>query len=818
MIDSKFVQSLIVKTQNREIIWEETATPYEFMLDYEGGLYSIQHKNEEYLFHFWTPEGQISKTIKSTQSAFHISVLSSLFHSILLSDINLNTTFNKYINRNMNSEKESMNKAISLYKVMKRLGYESSDERPKISLKSSESFYYIKESNPLYVEPPMSQLRTSVGMTDLSEAEVVLISAPGATGKSAMSEYLSNKLDIPILNLSKHEAVGANSISGVIMRKVDEKDVFQFHAGMRSGKCSMIIDGLDEAFIRISQGSIEAFLKDLAFFSKGALGLPFVILGRTAITDETVLELEDLGVKVAHLQIEPFTIDKAYQFIDNHINENLRTNYSTYYRDVRNYIIEQIGGFFKNESDMNRHIFQRFIGYAPVLQSIVTLLKDNGDFHKLLEDLKKSQKQKIDLLIDVVERILTRETDKIREEVLSALFDSKSPENFKTKIYSKAGSIEEQCIRILYYSLRKPTSFCISEEAVFDERYNERMNNWIVGHPFLDKDSHTIHNVVFESYVIAKLIGEKIYKNDVLDYLSRTKSNSYLLLDIYVALQNGESNEIDYRLFPYLYASFKSLDHPEDIGITEILSDEEDDDSVADIHCSLNFSRIVGDMEHELSFTINKNITFAIPADISAFTFDAPLNLKTVSHKTDIHSPSTFCCRSFKMSSKDLVLNIHDESPIIIECSKFEGLTEKGDFPTVTNRTKSKIPLKIITDSSVVYPFNEYKSQGVKDVSTSRETIDMYKKLRRMILMFRSHSKGTLARFKSKIDNRIGNTPMGSAIIDALLKNKIIYEGNFMYFIDADKQAELLGLKYDDIRSCEMNSKTIAFLQTIHYK
>ena len=361
-----------------------------------------------------------------------------------------------------------------------------------------------------------------------------MISAPGATGKTAMSDFLSNKLDIPILNLSKHEAVGANSISGVIMREVDEKDVFLFHAGMRCGKCSMIIDGLDEAFIRISQGSIEAFLKDLAFFAKGALGLPFVILGRTAITDETVLELEELGVKVTHLQIEPFTIEKAYQFIDNHISEHLRTDFSKFYKDVRNYIIDQIGGFFKNESDMNRRIFERFIGYAPVLQSIVTLLKENGDFHKLHEDLKQSKKQKIDLLIDVVERILTRETKKIREEVLSEMFNSQSAEKIKTEIYSKAGSIEEQCIRILYYCLRKPTLLCISGDSVLDERYNDKMNIWIEGHPFLDKDSHTIHNVVFESYVIAKLIGIPKYKNDVLDFLSRTKSNSYLLLDIYI--------------------------------------------------------------------------------------------------------------------------------------------------------------------------------------------------------------------------------------------------------------------------------------------
>ena len=262
----------------------------------------------------------------------------------------------------------------------------------------------------------MSQLPTAQGMTPYTEAEVILISAPGATGKSAMSVYLSNKLDIPVLNLGKHPAVGANSISGLLMNNVVQEDTFVYHGGLKNGTCSMIIDGLDEAAIHITQDGFNSFLKDVAFFAKGAKGLPFVILGRPAVMEDAALELEVNDVKTTLLQIEPFTIPKAKEFIDNLQGKSYVSKYEKEYKEVRDYIIDQIGGFFKSESELNKNIFERFIGYAPVLQSISTLLSDKLNYHNLLDELKKNKKQKIDLLVDIVNRIVLREQTKIHDE------------------------------------------------------------------------------------------------------------------------------------------------------------------------------------------------------------------------------------------------------------------------------------------------------------------------------------------------------------------------------------------------------------------
>ena len=101
-------------------------------------------------------------------------------------------------------------------------------------------------------------------------------------------------------------------------------------------------------------------------------------------------------------------------------------------------------------------------------------------------------------------------------------------------------------------------------------------------------------------------------------------------------------------------------------------------------------------------------------------------------------------------------------------------------------------------------------------VDSSEEVLyEAFGKMRRMILMFRSHSKGVLARYCEKIDNRIGKTQLGKTLIDGMMHKGVIYTDNTLYYIDIAKFGEVLGAKYDDIRSSEMNDKIKEFLKSL---
>ncbi len=822
---NELVNRLIAKTIEGTLEWTSTSNPFEYCTTFEGIRYSLEYdstgEKELYTLREWDNKGNIKETAFYQNAPFLQQQLRLLYSYMLRSNQEINHRYNTYIGKMQEVKKEAKEKnySVSLYKVMERLGLESGKERPIVRIEQTESFYYMTDDLDgfisRYVQPPMSQMPTSSGMTSYQEAEVILISAPGATGKTAMSNYLSNQLQIPILDLGHHDAVGANSIAGLLMQQVNQEDVFIYHGGLKNGGCSMIIDGLDEASIHISWESFEAFLKNVAFFAKGAVGLPFVVLGRPGVMEDAALVLEENGVKVSLLQIEPFTVKKAVDFIDNQMPRNYISSHYKEYKAVRDYIIEQIGGFFKSESDLNKKLFEHFIGYAPVLQSISNLLNEEKDFHRLLYELKSSKKQKVDLLIDIVQRIMKREQGKIVDEVVPQLFEPGRQDSFKFEINRLAGNEEEQCRRVLARFLGKDVTINISGDHSFDERYNDKTNKWIKNHPFFLGNEAKIQNIVFESYLIAMLIDKEECRDDVLEYLTMTGSCSYLLLDIYSAMKNGQDGLIDYRFFPFLYDSFKALDHPQDFGTTEIESDYDESDETK---CFLSFGRDESETEYDFTFMIDHNEWLPLSANLSAINIDAPINVEIATKKVDLQAPISISCHALRITSKEVLLSTASpiSGSIVLESNSFSAFCHDGNVPALIQRTPAQNNnLLVITSSETSFPFREYTREPVHQQGIEKQLAEAFQKMRRMILMFRSHSKGVLARYCGKIDSRIGKSELGVSIIEELKRRRVLYTDNIMYFINIEKFGEVLGAKYDDIRSSIINEKMMSFLKSI---
>lgn len=812
-MNKDLIKELLEDTLKGSIQWEKTSNPYSFSTIYKNSYYSITSspnnlENKKAKFELWDDNGnpqeiQISSSLED--------LVFQLFQTILDTNSDLKRNYNKF--RKM----EKGNSSISLYKLITRLEHQKSDDYKHINIIDSDYFYYgSSKEYKKYIEPPMKQLETIEGYTNYNEAEVILISAPGATGKTAMSNYLSLRLDTPIYDLGKHDAVGANSISGLLMHNIiEQNNVFVFSSGLRNGQYSMIIDGLDEASIRITQNSFEAFLKDVAFFAKDSQGLPFLILGRPAVMEEASMVLEELGVKTTLLQIEPFTIEKAKDFIDSQISTNVAINYDKQYKEVRDYIIYEIGGFFKNESELNHNIYERFIGYAPVLKSIISLFSKKQDYHSLLNDLKANKKQKLDLLVDIVERILIREQKKIHDEVLPQVINNVHDDDYINSTEAKCGTIIEQCYRIVACLVGEKAVYNIFDDNTRNDLYNNKMNSWIESHPFISKEKRWFENIVFESYVIAKLSETTTFKDIMLkglEGMKKANSGSYLFTDMFYTIT--KSKEVDYRIVPFLISSFYELDTPNKSSYVEILSDEDDD--ADEVRCELNMGYGKGDKEFEFSFSINKQEYITLSSPIKSMIIDAPINVKMDSNKLELYAPISIRCNSMYISSRDIILsNSSQDSNIVIDCETFTAQTDDGSISSITRYNDNEHPLRIFTNSTLTYPFVDYHEDASTVGFADKETFEKFQKFRRMMLMFRSHSKGVLARVSSKIDKRIGKTPMGKAIIDKLLIDKVLYKEGVMYYVDNDVFAEIIGVKYNDLRSCNINAKTKEFLQGI---
>ena len=158
----------------------------------------------------------------------------------------------------------------------------------------------------------------------------------------------------------------------------------------------------------------------------------------------------------------------------------------------------------------------------------------------------------------------------------------------------------------------------------------------------------------------------------------------------------------------------------------------------------------------------------------------------------------------------------NSQKNIVIEADDIVSDTVSGNVPKIHRVGCESRSLVFVCSERLSYPFCNFQKKKISDdVEMSSTMADIYNKMRRTLIMFRSHSKGQLAKHHAKIDNRIGNTPLGKAVVNALLDRHIIYREDHVYIIDNDSMDKYLGVKFDDIRSCTITDAMSKFLKDI---
>lgn len=673
------------------------------------------------------------------------------------------------------------------------------------------SFRTVRSSQPEYVEPCFSKLQTCLD-TKLEDANIIVISAAGATGKTALAEELSYTLGVPVFDLSRHDPVASNSLTGLLFTIMGHKDFVSFSEELMNGKGAIIIDALDEGLLKTTDEGFFAFLDNIIQLSEGAKGTPFILLGRNNAVETTIVYLEDKNVKTAYLQIEPFTMDMAKEFIDKHVNSSSKDKFKEQYKKVRDYIIDSIESFFKDNSEMRSKLYDRFLGYAPVLKSISKLIEVNNNYQELLENLTASNHRHIELIVDILEKILIREKEeKIDRLLLPALLKGRD-ETFCAEVKRTAYNLDEQCYRLLCDQLHTECDIQITSDPFFNAEYEKRIKEWESEHPFLLDGK--LQNIVFESYIIARLVDNPIYKDKVFRYLREIYSNAYILFYLYDSLCKCRDS-IDPALIKYMFESLKALDKAGHCSFMDISPSKLETEN--DFIGNLRFTKDDSDEEFNFRFKTKRADSISIGPHISNMSIDLPLTVRISDSKTHIAPPVLINCDKIQCTSKEILLNQNMSSEgVLFDCKEFIGGDfEKGEFPAISvNGLRENSTFRIVSDNPLTYPFSSFASSGhIEKLPSDIE--DKYHKLKVIFFQFRSHSKGDLARFKEKIDNFIGNSVIGKKVINALLEKEVLYVKEAKYFVDQEKMASVLGFQYNDIISSNMNEKIKAFLYGI---
>ena len=675
---------------------------------------------------------------------------------------------------------------------------------------NTNEFWLCESSNDTYVEPDFSII-PEISNCSLEEAQVILISAVGATGKSELTKRLSYSLKIPVVDLGQTKVVGGNSLTGLIFQYLQPLEGGQWLEDIQNGKTCMVIDALDEGYQKTNTQGFFDFLDDV----RGKVSkddCSFIMLGRTNAVELASLYLDGQGIKVAVLQIEPFSLEKAKEFIDKKVFNSSSFQHLKSYEETRDYVLESLGDFFRAKESGYEDQSNRFIGYAPVLLAISELLnpKIYSNYKKLLENLKNNKTKSLSLILDIMDMILERDkSKKVVPNLIKDIVKNRS-EEFQKKALRDAYTPEEQCARVLYILLGEEFPFKPIDDEAFDVEYRNGLETWMPEHPFLKGCKP--HNVVFESYILAKLVENNMYKDAVYRYLSKNQSNSFMFFYLFKEL--NERMEIESELIPYLYNSLKTLDTKKLYYSLEIeASDDNDDTSLYYDVTFVSSDNSLDDYEFK-TVIFDKLVWFGTISDINV---DISQDFVMGSQRTDMFAPSYIHCENLVVHSNDINYSCRDLSKsIVIETKSIITNTPSGELPKIQGVGCSSGKFTILTPNSIGYPYCDYrKNANDEDLKMSAVMTEIYQKMRRALIMFRSHSKGQLAKSHAKIDNRIGSTPLGRNVIKALVDNHIIYRDEHVYVIDNEAMDKFLGVKFDGIRNSTITDTMLQFLSDI---
>lgn len=670
-----------------------------------------------------------------------------------------------------------------------------------------DDFKVEMKPNPKFIAPVLSVVR-DYSPNEINEACYILVEAVGASGKTELTKSISCSLSCPILDLGRTKVVAGNSLTGLLYKRLDRRDSFSYIENISEGKSTLMIDALDEGYMKTNNQGYLDFLDDIISLNPQK-ECPIIMLGRYNAVELAANYLFENGAKFITLQIEPFTLNQAKEFIDKAVGSSA-LRYEAIYKDTRDYIIETINGFFKDQSSIKNHASERFIGYAPVLQSISAFFKENTNYHVVLNEMKAKNVKSVELIVDIIERILTRDRDeKVKPILLEKLLVDRT-KDFKDKVLSVVYDYDEQCARVLYKVLNLPFPEISITDASFLTDYNKHMADWINEHPFIGK--HRIANVVFESYVLARLTHIPKYSEAAYLYIKKF-GISYMFALIYYAIY--EFNDVDPEILPYIYDSFRELNNSVayyKFGLEAI----KQEGSVIDCNFEFEGSNDAL-MVYSGSVRYNVDSKLDFGSRLEYLNINVPLDFVISSKNIGVAAPSYIRCKNLTIESSEMTLYSHvNNRNFMFECDDIYIELKHEQYLQINGPGKTKNCLSIVCPFKPEYPLYDYwTSSDAKLQALTKEEITLYKKLRSIILEFRSHSKGELAKHYQRIDFVLGASTTGQKVITALKEKNMMFKDGHLYKLDSEVLSRELGLSYDDFRNYEMSDQVIRFLRSI---
>ena len=696
-------------------------------------------------------------------------------------------------------------------------------------------FTYIQRGLPEFVGPDLSP-RQDVEQPTVPS--IIIISAAGAVGKSTLARELAVRKRAPIWDLAGAAAVGGNSVSGQMTSAFGFDAVAEVNRLLMTGGLFLIVDALDEARVKANEAGYEAFVDNLVVIAKHTAKTAVVLLGRTQAAETTWLMLQEAGVSVALLSIEPFTRTQAEEYVElriRHFDDNAAKRIKDHRqpfveaRDlVFNHLERAVGG---GDRTLSQGAVREFLGYAPVLETVAVLLAKETNYADFAANLsgrlKAHPARQVDRPLDVLHHVVTRLLEREQKEKLvsniRALLEPVAAESGWSS-WDSLYSPSEQRLRLIGRILKRKFSGVPDMPPALRTQYEEQIEVWLPEHPFL-REGVEPANKVFESYLYATWLREhftEMSKEVEKRISASTYKPSRLLADFYVLLsEQGDSSSVPARHIGLLYDALvagetESLrirlsveagdpDDDEDVGgasgdgefeLVYAAPDEDDGEQIESRSFKIvEESGVIAFRRQLKDASIVTNGTVSIGGDVDDFEIGPAVDVRC--RKLEIHSMG-LVVRSGKTRGSDT------EAVVLEAAACSQSMSRK---PVVRGA------LQVSWPGAEAYPWSDFAatSRGITD--TDERMHAAYRRFSRIVTTLRSHRKGSLARLRDKVEHaRILQGRLGEALLANLLKDGVmVLEGKFFHW-EPKKADALLKISYDDLRRGRASAELSAYL------
>ena len=683
-------------------------------------------------------------------------------------------------------------------------------------LAPTSSFYVVPKQERAYIEPTFTK-------QDFEEERprFLLITAVGASGKSALAGKLSADTGMPILDLGAHPPVADKTLTGLLTTAFPLEELSNILTSLKSGTYGVIIDGIDEGRSKVNEPAFNAFLEDLIKLSAGSSTSSFILLGRTQALLDCWVYLKEKGLSVGLASIDPFSREQAVRYINTFADPPV-SGQRAHYDDTRDSILNRLAGAFSGAAPT----YLSFIGYPPVLDAIATLLREEKNYFKLSDSLKEEGANEIEanLLFKIASYILDRERiEKVIPNVVKALL-VEFPPSEQAKIESAAYDGEEQAARLIAHALKVACKLEVIPQPGLNAQYEEKLAPFVAEHPFLVGGGHEFRNAIFEAVSLAILIagGKPNYAALVNDYANERRSNLYLIQMLNQVAPNCTVDPSIIHILIGAALEYRSVESKAEITIEPCVPIDQDANHF-ELNSNIDLEILMevmssdsdeADKKFNFTFRVNGDDTIVLGSRLSACFIEIPCEVTlSGSDEIELTAPVEISARRINLLSPGLVVRAQpksNEKDVILQAR--EVVSSLTSLPVEAG---VEFSVRVTRNAGLHYPLVKYVKE--EEMLPAADGIrEKHLKLRKILTHFRSHSRGRMAKLRAKVENeRVAGNDVGRPVLTRLVKDGVLVPEGSFYFLEPAKVDQLLGVSWMRLREGVVNQKLVEYLQSI---